>query len=173
MRRFFHRTIFGAATFLCGLTTACQFDPSAADFTTRQPLEKDVVGVYRVDSDFRQRAAHLKEFAGPSGLLKIDQDAEIIVAADHSLKLAKVPSDNWTASKPIYGCSYSGSGTWKLAKSGHFWLVQSNIREGLADDCPNAPELNLFGGRPPYKLHITLGDPDTGDAVQFDRISSQ
>jgi hypothetical protein len=172
MRKVFHQSFFVATACLFGLLAACQSDPWASGFLTKQPLDKDVVGVYRVDSDSRQRAAHLKEFAGPNGLLKINQDAEIIIAADHSLKLVKVPSDNWTASKPIYGCLFSGSGAWKLGKSDNFWRVQPEIREGLADDCPSAPELNLFGNRPPYKLHITLGDPDAGDAVQFARISS-
>jgi len=27
----------------------------------------------------------------------------------------------------------------------------------------------LYGKKSPYKLHITIGDPDSGDAVQFEK----
>jgi len=41
---------------------------------------------------------------------------------------------------------------------------------------PNSPckgdfgyELQLYGKRPPYKLPITIADPDSGDVVQFEK----
>ena len=32
-------------------------------------------------------------------------------------------------------------------------------------------ELMLYGSKPPYKLHITIGDPDAGDAMQFEKAN--
>jgi hypothetical protein len=31
-------------------------------------------------------------------------------------------------------------------------------------------ELMLYGKKPPFKLHITIGDPDSGDALQFEKV---
>jgi len=48
----------------------------------------------------------------------------------------------------------------------------------IVNEEPNSPckgdfgyELMLYGKKPPYKLHITIGDPDSGDAVQFEKQS--
>jgi hypothetical protein len=50
------------------------------------------------------------------------------------------------------------------------------VRASIVNEEPTSPckgefdyELELYGGKPPYKLHITIGDPDSGDAVQFEK----
>ena len=52
----------------------------------------------------------------------------------------------------------------------------SVVRASIVNEEPNSPckgdfayELMLYGKKSPYKLHITIGDPDSGDAVQFER----
>ena len=103
--------------------------------------------------------------------LKINPSARIILSADHGAEFFYVPEDLEKLS-----CSVTGRGTWRLGKNDSYVTVWAAI----ADEEPNsrcretfttkfAEELKLYGRKPPYKLHVTIGDPDSGDAVQFER----
>ncbi|HVT98423.1 MAG TPA: hypothetical protein VHE33_13030 [Acidobacteriaceae bacterium] len=105
-------------------------------------------------------------------LVRIDPSAQIILSADHKAEFSHVPADLIDGSL----CSVTGRGTWRLGKNNRYITVLVQI----ADEEPNnrckdtftakfAEELNLYGKKPPYKLHVTIGDPDSGDAVQFER----
>jgi hypothetical protein len=66
----------------------------------------------------------------------------------------------------------TGRGSWRLGKTENFAVVWASI----VNEEPNSPcmgnfgyELMLYGNKSPYKLHITIGDPDSGDAVQFEK----
>jgi len=52
----------------------------------------------------------------------------------------------------------------------------SVVRASIVNEEPNSPckgdvayELMLYGKRSPYKLHITSGDHDSGEAVRFEK----
>ncbi len=46
---------------------------------------------------------------------------------------------------------------------------ESNVRCRDTFTANFSQEINLYGERPPYRLHVTIGDPDSGNAVQFAR----
>ena len=145
----------------------CQYDPWANDFLTAQPSEKDLVGTYTVDHDSQQRKIRLQ----PSKqTLRIDNTSRIVLLDSHTAQFLRVPEE----SPDLKGlpCSVTGKGSWKLVKNDKFYTIQAYV----ANEEPNTPckdafgyELMLYGKKPPYKLHITLGDPDSGDAVQFEK----
>jgi len=150
------------------ILAGCQYDPWADRFLTRQPDERDVVGLYAVDQASLQRTIKLPT---KGSLLKINPSARIILSADHKAAFFYVPADLDGLS-----CSVTGRGTWQLGKNGSYITVWAQI----ADEEPNnsckdtftakyAEELMLYGMKVPYKLHVTIGDPDSGDAVQFER----
>jgi hypothetical protein len=64
------------------------------------------------------------------------------------------------------------SGSWQLGKNDDFSVVRTSIvneepnRAGKGDF---AYELMLYGKKPPYKLYVIIGDPDSGDAVRFEK----
>jgi len=50
--------------------------------------------------------------------------------------------------------------------------IQRNVDRPSVDGCEPTyyGQLMLYGKQSPYKLHITIGDPDSGDAMQFEKI---
>jgi hypothetical protein len=150
------------------ILSGCQFDPWADNFLTHQPAEQDVVGFYAVDQASLQRTIDLPMSGSP---FKINPLARIHLAADHKAEFFSVPE-----ALDDLQCTVTGRGTWRLVKNDSFIVVLVQI----ADEEPNSKcrntfstnygnEFNLYGARPPYKLHLTIGDPDSGDAVQFER----
>jgi len=134
----------------------------------RQPAEQDVVGFYSVDQASLQRANKLSRTELP---IKIEPSAHIRLLADHKAEFADVPGD-----LDSLNCSITGRGTWRLGKNDNFIIVVAQI----VDEEPNSRckgtitanfgnELFLYGDKPPYRLHLTIGDPDSGNAVQFER----
>ena len=103
--------------------------------------------------------------------LKINPSARIILSANHRAEFLYVPQG-------LDGllCSVTGRGTWRLGTNDRYITVWTEIADVEGSDrCKDrftarfTEELNLYGKKPPYKLHLTIGDPDSGDAVQFER----
>lgn len=160
------RALFAILTVLT--LVGCQRDPWAGRFLTRQPTEQDVMGFYAVDQASLQRPIKLPSTESP---IKINPAAHIRLAADHKAEFVDVPGELGGLN-----CSVTGHGTWRLGKNDNFIVVVAQI----ADEEPSSQckgtftanfgnELFLYGDKPPYRLHLTIGDPDSGDAVQFER----
>jgi len=147
----------------------CQYDPWADGFLKGPAADKDLVGTYRVDSDTLTR--HIP-IGTTSSNLSISRAAEIVLSADHKVQFSHVPEVDDRTEKP---CVISGVGTWELLNSNYtavFVQIQRTDYPPSGDGCgpERNQELNLYGKKPPYKLHITIGDPDTGDALQFEKV---
>lgn len=150
-------------------SVGCQYDPWADEFLTRQPAEGDVVGFYAVDQASLQRTIK-QPMTGT--ILRINPSAHILLSPDHKVEFFQVPEMIHDDTP----CSVTGRGTWRFGKNDKYIVVWASI----ADEEPNghckdtftsrfSEELNLYGAKPPYKLHVTIGDPDSGDAIQFER----
>ena len=140
---------------------ACQHDPWADRFVTVQLSDKEVTGTYVIDADSQKRRITLPM---TDGLFPISSTAKIVLSADHTAEFTKVPED-YEGTKP---CSVTGRGSWSLGKNDKFSVVRANIHnEETNSPCKGYFELMIYGRKPPYKLHITIGDPDSGYAVQF------
>jgi hypothetical protein len=147
----------------------CQYDPWADKFLTHHVSEQDVVGFYLVDQASMQRTIKMPM---TGMVVKISPAAHISLSPDHKAEFFQVPE----AIGDDVSCSITGRGTWRFGKNNSYVILWTNI----ADEEPNehcksrfnasfAEELNLYGGKPPFKLHVTIGDPDSGDAIQFER----
>ena len=162
-----NRSALSILTFACVLLVACQYDPWADKFLTEKPAEKDVVGTYIVDSDSQKRNIQMPMH---HGTLPVSHTAEIMLSPDHKARFTHVPEDY----RGEAACSVTGQGTWRLVKNGDFFVVIASIVNEEANSVCKGDfgyELVLYGKKPPYKLHVTIGDPDSGDAVQFERKS--
>jgi hypothetical protein len=158
---------------LCAVLTVvtlvgCQYDPWAGRFLTRQPAEQNVVGYYAVDQASLLRTIKLPRTESP---IKINPTARIHLAADHKAEFVDVPGE-----LDGFLCSVTGRGTWRLGKNNNFIVVVAQIvDEEPSSRCKGTftanygNEFALYGDKPPYRLHLTIGDPDSGDAVQFER----
>jgi len=149
------------------LLVGCQYDPWADRFLTARPSEEDVAGTYVIDADSQKRNIKLA-LPQDNGNFAIDHSAQIVLSGDHKAQFIHVPEDY----RGKAACSVTGRGSWHLGKNDSFSVVRASI----VNEEPNSPckgdfayELMLYGKRSPYKLHITIGDPDSGDAVQFEK----
>jgi len=147
------------------LLPGCQHNPWADRFLTVQAAEKDVAGTYVIDADSQKRTIRI----GLSNIpFPVSHSARIVLSADHNAEFISVPEDY----RGERACSVTGRGSWRLGKNDSFTEVRASIvNEELTSPCTGKfdYELMLYGKKPPYKLHITIGDPDSGDAVQFEK----
>ena len=153
------------SVFSLALLTGCQHNPWAAKFVTAQPAEHDVAGTYVIDADSQKRNIKIKQ-SGAN--IPVDHSAQIILTGDHKAQFIHVPEDYQGKT----ACSVTGRGSWRLGRNEEFSVVRASIvNEEPNSSCKGefAYELMLYGKSPPYKLHVTIGDPDSGDAVQFEK----
>jgi hypothetical protein len=169
-RSLLHRSLSVLAVVLICSLGGCQYDRWASGFLKNQADEKDLSGTYRVDADTLTRHISIPMTTTE---LSISRDAEIVLSTDRTAKFLNVPDIDDRTRKP---CIISGAGTWQQNRNSNY--VQINV-EILRTDASSSTDgcglkyyeaLMLFGKKPPYKLHITIGDPDSGDALQFEKI---
>jgi len=143
----------------------CQYDPWADRFLTAQPAERDVAGTYVIDADSQKRNIKVPMSKAP---FPVDHSAQIVLSGNHKAEFVHVPEED----RGEAVCSVTGRGSWRLAKNGSFSVVRASIFNAERNSSCKGDfeyELMLYGGKPPYKLHISIGDPDSGDAVQFEK----
>ena len=147
------------------LLAGCQYDPWADGFQTHQVADNHVVGKYVIDANSQKREIKLPL---SNSIFPVNKTAQIVLSADHRAEFSHVPVDHMGTK----ACSVTGRGSWKIGKNENFTVVRASItNEEPASICKGeiAYELDLYGKKPPYKLHMTIGDPDSGDAVQFEK----
>jgi len=150
------------------LLVGCQYDPWADKFLTVEPAEKDVAGTYVIDADSLKRTIMLPM---SKNTLPLDRSARIVLSSDYKAEFVHVPEESLSEGREA-GCSVTGRGSLRLSKNDNFSVVLASIvNEEPGSPCKGnfAYELMLYGKKSPYKLHITIGDPDSGDAVQFEK----
>jgi hypothetical protein len=153
--------VLSALLFLAG----CQYDPWANGFVATQPAEQEVAGTYAIDADSQKRSIKIPM---SNAAFPVNRTARIVLSPDHKAEFLHVPQD-YQGEK---ACSVTGRGSWNLGKIDRYAVVRASIvnqESGSPCDGEFAYELHLYGKRPPYKLHVTIGDPDAGDAVQFEK----
>jgi hypothetical protein len=156
---------------LCGFWVGCQSDPWANSFLKGQPAENNLVGTYRVDSDTLTRRISVQETKKE---LSISRGAEIELLPDHKARFSQVPEIDESARETWV---ISGTGSWQLNRNDGYAVVNVQIQRRdyrrSVDACEPTyyGQLMLYGKKLPYKLHITIGDPDSGDALQFERAN--
>jgi putative transposon-encoded protein len=147
------------------MLVGCQHDPWADRFVTAQLSEQEVAGAYLVDADSQKRQIKLPM---SNSVLPIGASAKIVLSKDHTAQFVNVPED-YQGTK---SCLVTEHGSWSLGKNDSFLVVSARIyNEETNSPCKGdfVHELMLYGTKPPYKLHATIGDPDSGDAVQFEK----
>jgi len=146
------------------LLGGCQYDPWAEQFLTHQPQEKDLVGAYRIDSQTLARNVSVPN--------TIARNSEIILSADHHAQFSHMPE---IRPHLPYSCLVDGSGSWSLGRNDAYFVVDVQIYPNNARgpaDCGGpiySEQLMIYSKKAPYKLHFTIGDPDAGDVLQFER----
>ena len=142
---------------------ACQYDPYTSEFTTHRPNESDLPGNYVATADTRDLIRRAGTYAAC--------DPQITLQADHTFAIKDVP--DWFVTYGDAGTKLvSGSGTWELMQPGKWWTLMVEFHESTGQSVWKGRfgmEFNLVGEKPPYLVHMTIGDPDMGNAMQFQK----
>ena len=128
-------------------------------FTKTKPEKSNLVGTWVPTS------ATLKDMQN-RGKYSISKH-ELILRSDGSFSLINMP-DWWTDGFGVSKKGFeSGSGTWDVIQEdqgilGKTWEVKLDFPTYWTS-------LNLLHQSPPYLIHIYIGDPDSGNAMIFER----
>ena len=140
-------------------TTACQYDPFAHEFTTKRPSEEQLIGRCAPDLQAGAIGSNLNVMVSPT--------CELTLRPDHTF-MAKALPRCWfppTNTDCLPGTS-DVEGHWTLREDGKWWAVNLNadLPPGGVSKTWNVPAI-VRGAKPPYILHLTIGDPDSGNAL--------
>ena len=102
----------------------------------------------------------------------VSLSSTITLKADHTFTVTQLPSFNVEGRKN--DCSWSGMGRWTIASSHDLSLQfrSSFNRNGMvycSDGTPNSRFTIL--GQKRLKLYLTIGDPDSGEGLEFVKIA--
>ena len=156
--------------FICLLGTlmiapGCQYDPHAHLYTTEKPKAEALVGYYKLT---RQTVAK-----GEMPELLKDM-CSVELRSDGSFSATNLPA--WVDGFPgtnFFSTLVSGSGKWRVGSVGPIdnggpplkthWGIYF---DGVSNKMESA---GLTGSNSPYGLVFTIGDPDSGEAMFFQK----
>jgi hypothetical protein len=127
-------------------------------FARQKPLEADLVGTWV------PTAETLKFMRNEGGY--VISTHELVLSADKTFSLKNMP-DWW---KTDFGESKKGfdslSGRWELslATGDRDWGIDLRVGTSIINF------VHIRNQKPPYLIHIGIGDPDNGDFMLFQRL---
>ena len=158
-----HRTyaLLPLALFLSGCMNH-GIEWSELSYTRSKSNQTDVIGTWVPTS------ATIKDLKERGGY--VISKHELILRADGTFEMVNMPDwwrDGFGRSNKTFE---SQSGKWRFYQNSSPWTVWA-----IQLDFPQLVVLNaihLQRQRPPYLIHITVGDPDSGHYMLFERSSS-
>lgn len=156
--------IAGLAALLL-LISGCQYDPYVEVYTTTKPEKADVAGRYMLTQQTIQ----------PGGLSVFKEDSSVIeLRDDGTFTATNLPAqDSEPGDEKFFSKLVSGSGTWQIdvvgsiANGGRPPKQQFGVQ--FESENANFKQVGFSGSAPPFGLIITLGDPDGGHVMIYER----
>lgn len=139
-------------------------DPFYDDYTCARPEVADVVGAWvaTADSVAWLRAQGYAVASPPSIDLK----------ADGTFTMTGMP-DGWRVffERERRRTFESAAGRWELGRHQQWWALDMHFETLDGRPWPRASynQFHVRREQPPYLLHVTIGDPDAGERVEFEK----
>lgn len=143
------------------MLTSCQYAPYADDETTKKPIWNDVIGTYKFEK--QTITNDLENYSTSRSFITLN--------ADSTFKATDLPNFSGTLDLHYQG-NISVRGKWNIETVGSVsgWKEAENIWGlQLTSLPPNLQSMSFMGDKPPYKLLVTYGDPDTGAVMIFSK----
>ena len=157
------RTLF---LMLATALSCCQGNPRAYEFSTSKPSQS-VVGKYLL-TDYTLLFLKENHYNPRPSFVELRSDSTLV--------FENIP-DIWNAFKEPNGGFDSGSGRWSIHEAQDWWEVKLEVDTIRGFSFPGVHDkrfrrgfdsaAELIGKHQPYKLNFTIGDPDTGEALQY------
>jgi len=119
-------------------------------FTHWKPDPKTVVGTYVPDG-------RTEEIIRPGRSAGASR-SQIVIRSDGSFAVENVPKWNNARELSEVGELVTRTGTWQLEKNQGMWVLRIEYSE---DGKRHFESIQLRSQKPPYWLHIGIGDPDS------------
>jgi hypothetical protein len=153
------------ATVLVLAASACQYDPFAHEFTHVKPEREALVGSYILEKGSAQAFRDTFHVPAPPARLRLNRDGSFEVVA--------IPTCWRQAAADCTSATENVRGTWKVSRSQEWWSVQFVCTNISGRESEYGVEGMIRRDEPPYLIHFTLGDPDSGEALAFERQGSR
>lgn len=145
------------------LFSSCRVNFGSSGYTTVEPNKSDLVGTWVPD---QATLEDMKKRGGYDSSLS----TRLVLKSDGSLEIANMP-DWWEIpSGTSQRAMISHSGSWSLD---HIHPDQTCCWTIAVKYSNRSSFLNLLGNKPPHKIEIILGDPDSGNEMIFIKQASQ
>lgn len=148
------------------ILAGCQYDPYTSVYTKTQPRTNDVVGIYVPDTNTVRLISNEGHYKLVSPSITLQGDGTIIIT--------NIP-DWWLTFGAPHGGFDSGRGTWSVQKHQEWWGLSVGFTDTTQfSSLTNNPgsfaaEMMLVGEKPPYKIHLIVGDADAGRGMEFEK----
>ena len=146
----------------------CQYDPYTWEYTKKQPRQAALVGTYFPNQE-------TVSYITQEGHYPV-RESSIFLAENGSCSINSIP-DWWLTSGDSKSGFDSGECVWKLEKHQEWWSVavvfNSTAQFSSQQFRPGSYGVSfmLLGEKPPYKIHLIVGDPDEGKGMTFEKVS--
>jgi hypothetical protein len=148
----------GSALLILASVVACD------QVLVREPKPADIAGVYQLASATRE---FLRSAKGYTSI----PDSTIELRADGTLIVRDLPDCLVSGFGDPHGRFLSGRGTWELQKAvvgyGLNWVISPG--DSLPAGGYSGPWVAIRRRSPPYDLEMSVGDPDSGETVRYER----
>jgi hypothetical protein len=142
------------------LLAGCQYNPFAHEFTSRRPDQETVIGRYVPDDETKRRLS--SRFA-----IEVSPECEFVLNGDRTFVARGLPRCWYKAFECGPGTE-TWEGTWAIEKNQEWWAIGLDLTSRNGEPIGYHMPLMLRREAPPYLLHLTIGDPDSGDALAFE-----
>lgn len=141
--------------------SGCQHDPWSFQYTRTKPTQS-IAGTYKPTSG---------TYTFLESMYKNTKFSQLELRKDGSFLIQNIASV-WSPF-PTGGGFESVNGKWSLVKHQDWWAVQMNVTsvteaDGHLNQQGFGTQAMLIGQEAPYTLHFGIGDPDSGDALQYE-----
>ncbi len=138
-------------TFLFG----CGGDPYAGKFAKAQPTAQSFVGDWTLKAGSRG--------SNPS------KPTKLTLRADGSFTAVNYPGAA-VGSFGTAGSFLDGDGTWSVQQHQTFWVIGINWQKLGGNQLDYGEMLHILNDAPPHVLRHIIGDPDSGEALVFEKV---
>jgi hypothetical protein len=156
-----NRSVLPAIVLLAG----CQYNPFAHEFTSRRPDHETVIGRYMPDDETKRRLR--SRFA-----IEVSPECEFVLNSDRTFVARRLPHC-WYKTFDCGPGTETWEGTWAIEKNQDWWAIGLHLTSRNGEPTDYHMPLMLRREAPPYLLHLTIGDSDSGDALAFQHESPQ
>lgn len=142
----------------------CQGDPYAENYTTAKPDRAKLIGKYKLTEQTVQPGG-LSVLWGTQSVIELRDDGTFVATNIPIQNTDPIPKD-------FFDRLVTNSGKWDIGSVGSIGYVDRPTQTHWGVELHsegNRLGIGLTGAAAPYGLIITIGDPDAGKALMFER----